>query len=493
MLAKLASATLHGLDAKIIDVEINFSSGLPQTIIVGLADKSIFEARERVRACLKNSQLQYPIGRIAINLAPANILKYGTQFDLPIALGILAASGQISGEFGDKLLIGELSMDGLTRPIIGALAMVMQAKATGFKTVFVPEKNYSEASLVPGIEIIAIKNFSELLNYFVAGEMPPAPDPVVIKFSETEKIDFSEIVGQDFAKRGLEVALAGGHNILLKGAPGAGKTLLARAASFLLPPPSAEQILAMIKIYSAAGFLTEEIAIRPFRNPAQNISSAAFVGGGTIPKPGEISLAHGGILFLDEFAELPRAILESLRQPLESGEIKISRLHSNYIFPADFILIAAQNPCPCGFYGDEYKNCLCAPGEIRRYQKKISGPILDRIDLQIHVQRVDLFQQRKAAESSAQIMQRILRVRQIQKKRQGSKLNSRLSSAEIKQYCRFGLPGRQLLQAADKKYHFSARSFYRLIKLARTIADLAGFAEIKVEHLAEALQYRIAE
>jgi magnesium chelatase family protein len=493
MPAKIFSATLLGTEAKIIEVEVNVAAGIPNTIIVGLADAAIRESKERVRACLRNSaSFKYPLGRVSINLAPANIFKYGSQFDLAIALGILLASSQAKFFTAGRLFLAELSLDGNLSPVNGVLAMILAAKQCGFSEVFLPVANINEASLVSGIELIPcrdLKDVFKFLNEKIKADIVASP----VQYAKEQIVDFSEIIDQDFAKRALIIAAAGGHNILLSGIPGTGKTMLAQSLISILPEPSSQQILEVVKIHGISGnIIDNKINVLPFRNPHHSISMQAFVGGGTVPKPGEISLAHNGILFLDEFPEFPRNIIECLRQPLEHGTIKISRHQGSYIFPANFIFVAAQNPCPCGYYNQVDNKCICSAGQLQRYKRKISGPILDRIDLHVNIRRANLRKIYQKSKNSQAAKEQVALARAIQQKRFASfKLNSRMNAEEIKIFCSLDKESRKLIYQAEEKFAFSARTYFKLLKVARSIADLEACQQINHAQIAEALSYKI--
>lgn len=496
MPAKIYSATLHAVDARVVEVEVDISPGLPGTTIVGLADKAIRESKERVRACLKSSkEFVYPLRRISINLAPANLVKYGSQLDLGIAVAILLASDQIVFDPSRILFLGELALDGLIRPVHGVLAMVLAAKEFGLNRIFLPRENLAEASLIDGLEFICCNNLSELIEV-LCGRRPAMAVKENIQYQREKELDFLEIADQDQGKRVLEIAASGGHNCLFVGPPGAGKTMLARSITSILPDPTEQQLLEIIKIHGASGNLKRGLVDpKPFRNPHHSVSLQAFIGGGAVPKPGEITLAHNGVLFLDEFPEFPRQIIEALRQPLESGSVLISRIQNNYVFPANFIFIAAQNPCPCGRFEMAGEDCICTPVQIKKYRGKVSRPILDRIDLQLRISKVDLRKMDALqAESSAAVLARVRSAREIQRRRFGvQKLNGRMDSSEIKEYCRINDKCKEMIYAAQRKYDFSARGYFKILRVARTIADLRGSPAISEADLAESLSYRVLE
>ena len=496
-LAKVNSAAVVGLEASPVEVEVDISNGLPSFTIVGLPDKAVEESKERVRSAIKNSGADFPMKRITVNLAPADIKKEGPAYDLAIAMAILIADEQIPPIDQNILLVGELALNGSLRHVNGVLPIV-SALNKKFAQIILPEANADEATLAEEIKILPAPNLKSLLFHFKSEKVLPFyKRQVKIKTKIDYEFDLAYIKGQEQAKRALEIVAAGGHNVLFNGPPGSGKTLLARTIPSILPPLTKDETLEVTKIYSVAGLLSSDnpvIIERPFRAPHHTTSNVALVGGGTYPRPGEITLAHRGVLFMDEFPEFPRSVLEALRQPLEDGVITVSRAQGSLSFPAKFILVAAQNPCPCGYLGDVKKHCICTPIQIIRYQKRVSGPLLDRIDIHIEVPRVEYekLSSDDVAESSAAVSKRVEKARGTQEKR-FNKTNSEMSPREIKKYCVLDEPTKNLLKTAMHQYNLSARQYTRILKVSRTIADLAGSAEITADHLGEALCYRPKE
>jgi len=489
----------------VVEVEVDTARGLPNVTIVGLPDAAVKESRERVEAAIKNSGFPFPLKRITINLAPAAVRKEGPAYDLPIALGVLLASGQLPPHgLEAALVVGELSLDGSVRHVRGVLPVAALARQQGYQRVFVPQADAPEAALIPSLEVVPVASLAELFAH-LSGEAPIPPQRPIApeELSALAQTDFREIKGQEHVKRALELAAAGGHNVLMVGPPGAGKTLLARAMPGILPHMTIDEALDVTRIYSVADQLpagTPLIQLRPFRAPHHTISHAGLVGGGNWPHPGEISLAHRGVLFLDELPEFGMRVLEVLRQPIEDKIVTISRAQGSLTFPANFQLIAAMNPCPCGFYGDPLKPCTCSHATVTKYQKRISGPLLDRIDIHIGVPRVeyDKLSDQRLGEPSAAIQARVEAAREIQRQRFAVAdapagditHNADMRVAEVRKYCQLDEAGRALMKTAMQQLQLSARAYHRVLKLSRTIADLAGSENIQPQHLAEALQYR---
>lgn len=504
MYAKTFGVSTYGLDGEKITVEVDVANGFPAFDLVGLPDAAVRESKERVRAAIKNSGFAFPKTRITVNLAPADLKKDGSALDLPIAVGILAAGGQLGNvNIQESAFIGELSLDGTIRMVPGVLPMLIGVRAAKIATAFIPAGNRPEGELVDSLHIQPVdclRNLVLRLSGEIAGE-PLQKKPFAGEQNILYSVDFSDVQGQFTAKRALEIAAAGGHNVRMVGAPGSGKTMLARRLPTILPPLTEEEALEVTKIYSIAGLLKRDnglITERPFRSPHHTISHNALIGGGSVPKPGEVTLSHNGVLFLDEFPEFSHTALEVLRQPLEDGFVTISRVQATFSFPADFILVSAENPCPCGYYGEEgdkIHNCTCTLSEIERYRKKISGPLLDRIDLQVHVSRLAYNEMHleNQGESSAKIRERVIEARRSQSARlkgTGLYANASMGRREIKKFCALSPAAEHLLAEAYARLGLSARSYDRIIKVARTIADLEQREQIEAEHVAEAVQLR---
>ncbi len=506
MLARIHSSATIGIDAHPILVEVDIARGLPGFSTVGLPDNAVKESKDRVKSAIKNSGYAFPARRITVNLAPADIKKEGTSFDLPLAVGILLAEGFIKRDnLDDYIFVGELSLDGSIRPVRGAISISMCARAKG-KRLILPVENAGEAAVVTGVEVYGARTLPELVEFFNGtGELPRIESRPEHWFnsgqSDGEVPDLSDVKGQEHVKRALEVAAAGGHNMVMIGPPGSGKTMLSRRLPTILPDMGLEEALEATRVHSVAGTLPPSVALirsRPFRAPHHTVSSVGLIGGGSIPRPGEVSLAHNGVLFLDEMPEFGKSVLEAMRQPLEDGHVNIVRAAMSIAYPASFMLVGAMNPCPCGFLGDPAKECNCSPAQVQRYRARLSGPLLDRIDIHTDVPAVrfrDLADERRG-ETSAEVKKRVNAARVVQAERFRARKkgpvfsNSRMTTGDIRKFCEVGRESRRLLETAVERLGLSARAYSRILKVARTIADLDGEEDLKTAHISEAIQYR---